>query len=90
MEDGEDVKNQQQLFVAKMAEDNYFKKKKKNQKRNKKKSATTLVAKMGEDKFFKKGNYEKSDTLFVQHKTCTHVENKIKAEHPKKFKPLCL
>ena len=26
MEDGEDVKNQQQLFVAKMAEDNYFKK----------------------------------------------------------------
>ena len=43
---------------------------------------------MGEDKFFKKGNYEKSDTLFVQHKTCTHVENKIKAEHPKKFKLL--
>jgi len=22
--------------------------------------------------------------------TCTHVENKIKAEHPKKFKLLCL
>ena len=29
MEDGEDVKNQQQLFVAKMTEDNFFKKNKK-------------------------------------------------------------
>ena len=45
---------------------------------------------MGEDKFFKKGNYEKDDTFFVQHRTCTHVENKIKAEHPQKLKPLCL
>jgi len=30
MEDGEDVKNQQQLFVAKMTEDNFLKKTKKN------------------------------------------------------------
>ena len=35
---------------------------------------------MGEDKFLKKGNYEKDDTFFVKHRTCTHVENKIKAE----------
>jgi len=45
---------------------------------------------MGEDNFWKKGNYEKNDTFVLQHRTCTHVENKIKAEHPKKLKPLCL
>ena len=45
---------------------------------------------MREDNFLKKGNYEKNDTFVLQHRTCTHVENKIKAEHPKKFKLLCL
>ena len=35
MEDGEDVKNQQQLFVAKMAEDHFFFKMKKNRRETK-------------------------------------------------------
>ena len=56
MEDGEDVKNQQQLFVAKMTEDNF---KKKNKKGLEEKQKEISIAKMGEDNFLKKGNYEK-------------------------------
>jgi len=45
---------------------------------------------MGEDNFLKKGNYEQNDTFVLQHRTSTHVENKIKVEHPQKLNPLCL
>ena len=45
MEDGEDVKNQQQLFVAKMTEDNF---KKKNKKGLEEKQKEISIAKMGE------------------------------------------
>ena len=38
MEDGEDVKNQQQLFVTKMIEDNFFKKKQKRIRRETKRN----------------------------------------------------
>ena len=64
----------------------YFKKKELEEKQKE----ISNIAKIGEDNFLKKGNYEKNDTFVLQHRTCTHVENKIKAEHPQKLKPLCL
>ena len=47
MEDGEDVKNQQQLFVAKMTEDNFFFKNKKELEEKQKEISNNSCSKNG-------------------------------------------